>query len=318
MSYEIKKVVVLGSGLMGNGLTQVFARDKDTAVVLRSRSKKSNPFEGVRADLDILIKNGAMTEEDAGAILSRMSFTDDMEEALADADLVVECVLENMELKQDLFREIEPLIRPDTILATNTSVMSITQIASKTQKKDRVVGTHFWNPPYLIPLVEVVKGDGTSLEVVDAVYGYLKKIGKKPVKCMKDVQGFIANRLQHAIWREALYVVEAGIADAATVDEALKYGPGLRWPHLGILENVDMIGADLSLDIQRGVIPYLADNKEPSALLEKLVAEGKLGFKAEPDADGLHEGYQKWTDGQIAESRTALREYLIKVTKDLK
>jgi len=105
-------------------------------------------------------------------------------------------------------------------------------------------------------------------------------------------------------------MVEAGIADAPTVDEALRYGPGLRWPHMGVLENVDMIGADLSLAIQRGVIPYLADNKEPSALLEKLVAEGKLGFKT-------GEGYQKWTEEEAAERRTALREYLINVTKDL-
>lgn len=307
---EIRKVAVLGSGLMGNGLTQVFARDMDTKVVLRSRSAKDDPFAGVRDDLAILVKNDAMTQSDADAILTRMSFTDNMEEAVSDADLVVECVLENMDIKQNLFRDIEPMVKPDCILATNTSVMSITQIASKTAKKDRVIGTHFWNPPYLIPLVEVVKGDETSMEVMDLTYDYLKKIGKKPVKCMKDVQGFVANRLQHALWREALYMVEAGIADAPTVDEALRYGPGLRWPHMGVLENVDMIGVDLSLDIQRGVIPYLAENKEPSALLEKLVAEGKLGFKT-------GEGYQVWTGEQAAERRTALREYLIKVTKEL-
>ena len=307
---EIKKVAVLGSGLMGNGLTQVFARDKDTKVVLRSRSMKDDPFAGVRADLEILISNDAMTKEESEAILTRMSFTDNMEEAVGDADMVIECVLEDMEIKQNLFRDIEPLVRPDCILATNTSVMSITEIAGKTKDKSRVIGTHFWNPPYLIPLVEVVKGEETSLEVMDTTYDYLKKIGKKPVKCMKDVQGFVANRLQHALWREALYMVEAGIADAATVDEALKYGPGLRWPHLGVLENADMVGTDLSLAIQKNVIPYLADNKEPSSLLVKLVEEGKLGFKT-------GEGYQKWTEEEIAESRKSLREYLIKVTKDL-
>jgi 3-hydroxybutyryl-CoA dehydrogenase len=159
--------------------------------------------------------------------------------------------------------------------------------------------------------VEVVKGEETSLGVMDTIYGYLKKIGKKPVKCMKDVQGFVANRLQHALWREALYMVEAGIADAATVDEALRYGPGLRWPHMGVCENIDMIGADLALNIQRGVLPYLADNHEPSALLEKLVADGKLGFKT-------GEGYRKWTPEQADARNRALREYLIKVTKDLK
>ncbi|MDR1292478.1 MAG: 3-hydroxyacyl-CoA dehydrogenase family protein [Clostridiales Family XIII bacterium] len=308
---DIKKIAVLGSGLMGSGLCLAFARDEHTSVALRSRAKKQDPFAGVRSAMDILIANDAMTGGEADAILSRMSFTDDMETALDGADLVVECVPEHMEIKQNLFRDIEPLVRDDAILATNTSVMSVTEIAGKTRKKDRVVGTHFWNPPYLIPLVEVVKGDETSLDVMDTVYDYLRKIGKKPVKCMKDVQGFIANRLQHAIWREALYMVEAGIADAATVDEALRYGPGLRWPHLGILENVDMVGTDLALDIQRGVLPYLADNKAPSKLLETLVAEGKLGFKT-------GEGYQKWTPEQADERNRALREYLIKATKDLK
>jgi 3-hydroxybutyryl-CoA dehydrogenase len=296
---------------MGNGLCQVFAKDKDTSVVLRSRSKKKDPFDSVRKNLDILIANDAMTEDEASAILSRIDFTDDMAEALDGADLVVECVPEDMDIKRNLFRDSEPLVRKDTILATNTSVMSITEIASETEKKDRVVGTHFWNPPYLIPLVEVVKGEETSLGVMDRVCDYLKKIGKKPVRCMKDVQGFIANRLQHALWREALHMVEAGIADAATVDEALRYGPGLRWPHTGVLENVDMIGVDLSLAIQRGVLPYLADNHEPSALLVKLVGEGKLGFKT-------GEGYQKWTPDRADERNRALREYLIKVTRDIR
>jgi len=296
---------------MGNGLCQVFAKDPGVSVVLRSRSKKQSPFDEIQRNLNILIRNDAMTEEEAAAILSRIDFTDDMPEALDGADIVVECVPEDMEIKQNLFRDIEPLVRADTILATNTSVMSISEIASKTEKRDRVVGTHFWNPPYLIPLVEVIKGEETSLDVLNATYDYLKKIDKKPVKCMKDVQGFIANRLQHALWREALYMVETGIADAPTVDEALRYGPGLRWPHMGVLENIDMIGTDLALNIQRGVIPYLTDNKEPSALLSKLVSEGKLGFKT-------GEGYQQWTPEQSEDRNSALREYLIEATKNLK
>ncbi|HVI39911.1 MAG TPA: 3-hydroxyacyl-CoA dehydrogenase family protein, partial [Anaerovoracaceae bacterium] len=217
----------------------------------------------------------------------------------------------DMELKQNLFRDIEPLCKETCILATNTSVMSITEIASKCKDRSRIVGTHFWNPPYLIPLVEVVKGNDTSEETMDVTYEYLKKVGKKPVKCQKDVPGFIANRLQHAIWREALSIVEHGIADAATVDEALRYGPGLRWPILGILENADMIGLDLSLNIQRYIVKYLEDSHEPSKLLQDLVAKGDLGFKT-------GKGYQTWTPEQAAASNKRLREYLIEVTKDLK
>ncbi len=308
---SIKNVTVLGSGLMGNGLALVFAKDEDTHVILRSRSMKNDPLAGIRANLDMLIERNAITAEEAGGILSRIVFTTDMEEALKDADLVVECVLEEMELKQNLFAEIEPLCKASCILATNTSVMSITEIASKVKDKSRLVGTHFWNPPYLIPLVEVVKGDETSDETMDITYDYLQKIGKKPVKCRKDVPGFIANRLQHAIWREALSIVENGIADAATVDEALRYGPGLRWPVLGILENADMIGLDLSLNIQKYIVKYLEDSHEPSKLLQDLVAKGDLGFKT-------GKGYQTWTPEQAAASNKRLREYLIDVTKDLK
>ncbi|NTW73075.1 MAG: 3-hydroxyacyl-CoA dehydrogenase family protein, partial [Eubacteriaceae bacterium] len=296
---------------MGSGLAQVFALDKDTKVILRSRSVKVDPLKDIRANLDIMIAREAMTEEKAGEILSRITFTDNMEEACRDADLVIECVPEVMEIKQDLFKDIEPLCKPTCILATNTSVMSITEIASKCKDKSRVIGAHFWNPPYLIPLVEVVKGDETSDETMETTYDYMKKIGKKPVKCMKDVPGFIANRLQHAIWREALSIVEHGIADAATVDEALRYGPGLRWPILGILENADMIGLDLSLNIQSYIVKYLEDSHEPSKMLKELVERGDLGFKT-------GKGYQKWTPEQVAASNKRLREYLIDATKNLK
>lgn len=308
---NIKNITVLGSGLMGSGLAQVFAVDKDTKVILRSRSVKVDPLKDIRANLDIMIAREAMTEEKAGEILSRITFTDNMEEACRDADLIIECVPEVMEIKQNLFRDIEPLCKPSCILATNTSVMSITEIASKCKDKSRIVGAHFWNPPYLIPLVEVVKGDETSNETMETTYDYLKKIEKKPVKCMKDVPGFIANRLQHAIWREALSIVEHGIADAATVDEALRYGPGLRWPILGILENADMIGLDLSLNIQSYIVKYLEDSHEPSKLLKELVERGDLGFKT-------GKGYQAWSPEQIAASNKRLREYLIDTTKNLK
>lgn len=307
----IKNVTIVGSGLMGNGLAQVFAMDPTTHVILRSRSTKKAPLKPIRDNLDLLVEKKSLTRLEADAVCNRISFTDDLEGSVKNADLIIECVVENMEIKQNLFRDIELYCKSNAILATNTSVMSITEIAKKVKNQSRVIGTHFWNPPYLIPLVEVIKGDKTSIEVMDKIYDYLKKIGKKPVKCMKDVPGFIANRLQHAIWREALSIVENGIADAHTVDEALRYGPGLRWPILGILENADMIGLDLSYDIQKYIIQYLEDSHEPSALLKQLVEQGDLGFKT-------GKGYQVWTPEQIENSNRRLREYLIDVTKNLK
>lgn len=307
----VKNIAIIGAGLMGTGIAQVFAKDKDTTVILRDVMIKVNPLDHIRANLDILIAKNAMTEAEAEDILSRVQFTNDLEKAVKDADLVIECIPEVMEMKQTLFQDIEKICRPDCILATNTSVMSITEIASKCKTRHRIVGTHFWNPPYLIPLVEVIKGNDTSEETMDMIYDYLKKIGKKPVKCMKDVPGFIANRLQHAIWREALSIVENGIADAPTVDEALRYGPGLRWPILGILENADMTGLDLALNIQSYICPHLEDSHEASKLLRDLVEKGDLGFKT-------GKGYQTWTQEQIDASNRRLREYLIDVTKDLK
>ena len=307
---ERTHVTILGAGLMGTGLAQVFAAEKGTTVTVRSRKLKDDPARDITNNLQLLVSKGALSDVQARGILSRITFTDDLEASLTNADFVVESVLEDMELKQSLFRDIEPYVRKDTILATNTSVMSITEIASKSLHRERIVGTHFWNPPYLIPLVEVVKGDDTSLDTMDKTYDYLKRIGKRPVKCMKDVPGFIANRLQHAIWREALSLVENGIADPATVDESLRYGPGLRWPTLGILENADMIGLDLSLSIQSYVLPFLEDSHEPSRLLQELVEKGDLGFKT-------GKGYQSWSQEEADASRKRLQEYLIEVSKNL-
>ena len=230
---DIKNITVFGPGMMGSGIAQVFAGCEDLNVTIFIREKFE--YEG----LDKIIEG----------VLSRIKTTEDFEKAIKNADFIIECIPENMEMKQNLFSRVEKYCKKNAILATNTSVMSITEIAQKTNNKARVVGTHFWNPPYLIPLVEVVKSDYTSDEVFDTTYNLLKKVNKKPVKVNKDVPGFLANRLQHALWREAISIVENGIADAATVDEAVKYGFGLRLPYLGPMENADMVGLDLTYSI---------------------------------------------------------------------
>jgi 3-hydroxybutyryl-CoA dehydrogenase len=182
--------------------------------------------------------------------------------------------------------------------------MSPTEISSKLKYRDRFVGTHFWNPGHLIPLVEVIKSDASSDEVVDTVMKVLSDVGKKPVLCKKDVPSFIANRMQHALWREAVYIVEQGIADAKTVDEAVRYSFGLRLPQLGPLENADMVGLDLTYNIHEYILKHLSDQKEPSPLLKKLFNEKKLGFKT-------GSGFQEWTDEEKTASSAALGEYLV-------
>ena len=239
------------------------------------------------------------------ARLSRISFTTDLDsELVRRADLVIEAVFEDMKIKRDIFAKLEARCRPDTIFCTNSSVMSPSEISAELQHRERFVGTHFWNPGHLIPLVEVVKSDASSDEVAQTVMDVLASAGKEPVLCKKDVPGFIANRMQHALWREAISIVERGIADAATVDKAVRYSFGLRLPQLGPMENADMVGTDLTYNIHDYILKDLEDSHEPSPLLKKLRDEGKIGFKT-------GEGFQTWTPGQIKASNEGLNDYLV-------
>lgn len=304
---DIKNITVFGPGMMGSGIAQVFAGCSNLKVTIFIREQfEYECMDKIKSNLEAFTSRGIMTSEDAEQLLQRIHLTESIEEAAKDADFIIECIPENMELKQNLFQRLEGLCRPDTIFATNTSVMSITEISEKTIAKERVVGAHFWNPPYLIPLVEVVKSDDTSEDVMDVTMELLSKVGKHPIRVQKDVPGFVANRLQHALWREAISIVEHGIADAATVDEAVKFAFGLRLPVLGPMENADMVGTDLTLSIHSYILKHLENSTEPSPLLKEKVDSGKLGFKT-------GSGFQNWTPEQTKESNQGLRDYLIRV-----
>ncbi len=304
---DIKNVVVVGAGMMGNALAQVFAANPALHVVLKTRTLKDDRWDPIVNNLDIMISRGAATEEEKAAILGRIHFVTDDAEAYTDADFVIECYPEVMETKQELFCHIEKFCSDKCILATNSSVMSCTEIGSKCVHPERVVGAHFWNPGHLIPLVEVIKSDKTEEWVIDETMELMSSCGKKPVYCKKDVPGFIANRLQHALWREAFYMVENGIADAKTVDDACKYGPGLRWPVMGPMENSDLVSIQLSKNIHDYILPHLADNHVPSKCLQEMLDRGDNGFKT-------GKGWQEWTAEECADSNRNLREYLIDYT----
>lgn len=307
MENVIKNITVFGPGMMGSGIAQVFAGNEDLRVTIFIREKfEYECMDKIKSNLQVLKENNVITEERIKGILDRITLTEDLQEAVKDADFVVECIPEIMELKQDLFMRLEPICKETTIFATNTSVMSITEISEKVKDKSRLVGTHFWNPPYLIPLVEVIKSDYTSDEVMDKTMELLKKVEKHPIRVNKDVPGFVANRLQHALWREAISIVENGIADAATVDEAVKYSFGLRLPVLGPMENSDMVGTDLTLNIHSYILKHLENSKEPSPILKEKVEAGDLGFKT-------GKGFQEWASEQAKKSNDGLRDYLIKV-----
>ena len=192
----------------------------------------------------------------------------DLAEAVRGADFVVEAVSEDLGLKQKLFGEIERHVRPDTILASNTSVIPITRIMEGLQERSRALGTHWWNPPYLVPLVEVIGTQWTSPVVIEWTMQLHAGAGKEPAHVKKDVPGFIGNRLQHALWREAIALVEHGICDAETVDSVIKASFGRRLAVLGPLENADLVGTDLTLAIHQTVLPDIERRPGPSPYLE--------------------------------------------------
>lgn len=309
---DIKKFLVCGGGMMGSAIAQILA-GMDGAEVTVYDVYPVDIEAKVRNNMKLLVEKEIVTEADVDRIVSKISFTQDMHsEGVKSAELVIECVLEDMELKQNLFAQLEEVVADDTIFCTNTSVMSPTEISAKCKHKERLCGTHFWNPAFLIPLVEVVKTPATTDEVAETVMAILTKAGKKPVLCKKDVPGFIANRMQHALWREAISIVERGIADAKTVDDACKYSFGLRLPYLPPLVNSDMVSTQLTYNIHSYVLKDLEDRHDASPLLKEMLDEGKNGFRAEAK-DGVHEGFMKYTDEEIARINSGLNEYLIKM-----
>lgn len=307
-----KKVAVLGAGTMGTGIGQTFAMAgcDVTLICMYDDMTRSKPMETMESNLKVLAENEALDAARIPEILARVSLTESMEEGARDADIIFECVVEDLAVKQDYFAKLDALCPPETILATNTSVISVTEIAEKSVHKERIIGTHFWNPAYLVPLVEVIKTKYVSDAVVEETYELLEKAKKCPVIVQKDVPGFLANRMQHALFREAISIVERGIATAEDVDKAIKYGFGMRLGVRAPMEVIDAGGTDLTYNIHEYLFPHIENSTEPSKLLKEKLAEGKLGFKS-------GEGFMKWSKEEIEKSQKDLIEGLIKVARAL-
>jgi 3-hydroxybutyryl-CoA dehydrogenase len=287
------RIAVIGAGLMGHGIAQVFALHGH-AVAIHDAAPAS--LANVKTRIEANLRD---LGEDVSAA-ARVTPNASLAETVREADFVVEAALEDLAVKQKLFAEIEAAARPDAILSSNTSVIPITAIMGGLRERTRALGTHWWNPPYLVPLVEVIASEWTAQAAIDWTMTLHKAVGKTPVHVRKDVPGFIGNRLQHALWREAVSLVEHGVCDAATVDTVIKASFGRRLAVLGPLENADLVGTDLTLAIHNILLPHIENSAAPSPYLEHLVAAGKLGMKS-------GEGFRTWT----AEQQTQLRHTVL-------
>ena len=272
----MKKIFVLGAGTMGAGIVQAFAQ-KGCEVIVRDIKEEfvDRGIAGIAKGLEKLVAKEKMTEEDREAILSRISGTTDMNLA-ADCDLVVEAAIENMKIKKEIFAELDGICKPETILASNTSSLSITEVASATKRPDKVIGMHFFNPAPVMKLVEIIKGIATSQETFDAVKNLSVAIGKEPVE-VAEAPGFVVNRILIPMINEASFILQEGIASVEDIDTAMKYGANHP---MGPLALGDLIGLDVCLAIMDVLFTETGDSKyRASSILRKYVRAGWLGRK---------------------------------------
>jgi 3-hydroxybutyryl-CoA dehydrogenase len=292
----MEKIAVIGAGLMGHGIAQVFA-------VMGHEVAIHDPFpealarvpERVHANLHSLGLDESSVE--------RISLHGTIKSAVETADIVFEAAPENLALKQDIFAKLSASTQAGCILASNTSVLPIGEIAAQAGDPGRILGTHWWNPPYLIPLVEVIQAPRTERVYIEKCIHLLKRAGKIAVHVKRDVPGFVGNRLQHALWREAISIVEGGICDAETVDLVVKNSFGMRLPVLGPLENADLVGLDLTLAIHKVILREIEASPEPSPLLTRYTREQRLGMKT-------GRGFYEWTPESAQHVRERLMRYL--------
>ncbi len=293
-------IAVLGAGLMGHGIALTFARAGHTIRVYDPFPASLDALKGrVMASLEAM----GVAPDDVSETLGRIAAEGEISKCVADVDFVFEAAPEKPELKRSLFKEVEAHAPSTAVFASNTSVIPITTIMSELDGKTRALGTHWWNPPHLIPLVEVIRTEWTDEATIEKTVALLDSVGKKPVRVEKDVAGFIGNRLQHAMWREAIYLVESGVCTAEAVDQVVNTSFGRRLSVLGPLANADLVGTDLTLDIHENVLADLDNRPEPSPYLRKLVEDGKLGMKC-------GEGFMSWTQDDMEDVRQRVATHL--------
>jgi len=284
---EVKKVAVLGAGLMGHGITQVAAQIGKRGVTMRDIEQKfvDNGMSMIRDSLQRFLKKGQITEQQMNETLARIHPTLDLKEAVSKADLIIEAAPENIELKKAIFCEVDTYAPPHAIIASNTSSVSITELASATKRPEKVAGMHFFNPPQLMKLIEIIKGAKTSDETVQTILDVAHKMEKETVLVKKDSPGFIVNRILIPALNEAVALYWEGVADRDDIDKAIKLG--LNWP-MGPLMLLDYIGADTTLAIAEVLQKELSEKFHPHPELKQMVKANLLGRKT-------GKGFYDWT-----------------------
>jgi 3-hydroxybutyryl-CoA dehydrogenase len=288
---EVKKVAVLGAGLMGHGIAQVAAQIAKYDVSLRDVKQEflDNGMNMIKKSLRSFLKREKISEKEVEEILKRIHPTLDIKEAVTDASLIIEAVPENVELKKKMYKEVEKFAPEDALIGSNTSSISITELASATRRPEQFCGMHFFNPPQLMRLIEIIRGVKTSDETINTIVEVTKRMGKEPVVVNKDCPGFVVTRVLIPALNEAMYLVWEGIAEPEDIDKAIKLG--LNWP-MGPFTLLDYLGLDTILSITGVFQNEIGDPKyRPCPLLRQMVKAGLLGRKT-------GKGFYDWTENK--------------------
>ena len=308
----IAQIAVIGAGLMGHGIAQEFA---SAGYRVRLHDVTNEQLESARTqieqNLNLLASNAIIQEDNISQTLHRIQTSTELEAVAENADFVVEAVTENLALKQQIFGKLDAICPPHTILASNTTALMPSQIGVNAERKDQILNTHYFNPPYLIPLVELIRSPDTSDETVEATFELLTAIGKTPAIIEKEALGFVGPRLQAALIREAFAIVEQGIASAETVDLVVRNSFGRRLSVAGPFEVFELAGWDLVLAAFEELYKDLNSASDINPLLRQMVESGKLGVKSK-------EGFYSWTDEKIQQLRERMSNALIQQAKDTK
>lgn len=277
---EIKQVAIVGAGLMGHGIAQSFAQ-KGYPVTLYDihSSILERAFFHIRSNLETFVEVGLEEAKNVEKILSQIRASSNLQEAVKDAHLVIEAAPEDLKLKMDLFEAFDRYCFREAILASNTSTLPISEIGKNVKGKERLVITHWFNPPHIVPVVEVVPGEKTSTEVFEMTLRLLRRIGKKPIKILKEIPGFLINRIQTAMFREMLSLLEQGVAFPEDIDEAVKGSFGFRLAVMGPLQTIDMGGLDLIQKGMKYLYPLIDRSADVPKILREKVERGDLGLK---------------------------------------
>jgi 3-hydroxybutyryl-CoA dehydrogenase len=305
----MEKLAIIGSGTMGHSISLNAAwAGLNVMIYGLNEADLKKGLEGIKNKLLVLSHNGLISSRDIEEIQSRISITQSIEEAVNSASFVIECIPEVLVLKQQLFNHLDEICAPDVILATNTSGLSLSLIAAGTKNPERTVVTHFWNPAHLVPLVEVLRIDKTSEDTFNRTIELLKLMNKKPIEVKKEVPGLVGNRLQFALFREAQYLLEEGIASKEDIDAAVTYSIGRRLPITGPLLSADMGGLDVFASISDYLFEDLSKSDRSYPTLNKLVEQKKIGNKTA-------EGYYEWDEDFSKRMNQARENELIRHLK---